>query len=164
MTAVVLQTFFESLWRICKFVDGCIQHRDLEIERASSSMVKIYTANGTTQTKTALKIVFRAMTLGKEGTYLPIHSSPNLHLHFDALTLNQPNTLSNAPYRPLSARVHDLKDCAAMLDVFQKHGHDEIDSARVYGGGSSEEYLGQLKRQERDIVMDTKLTPRQFGP
>ncbi|KAA6409414.1 MAG: Aldo keto reductase [Lasallia pustulata] len=61
------------------------------------------------------------------------------------------------------ARVHDLKDCAAMLDVFQKHGHDEIDSARVYGGGSSEEYLGQLKWQERGIVMDTKLSPRRFG-
>ena len=50
-----------------------------------------------------------------------------------------------------------------MLDLFQKHGHDEIDSARVYGGGSSEEYLGQLKWQERGILMDTKLSPRGFG-
>lgn len=33
----------------------------------------------------------------------------------------------------------------------------------MYGGGSSEEYLGQLKWQERGIVMDTKLTPRRFG-
>ena len=53
----------------------------------------------TTQTKTALKIVFGAMTLGKEGTYLPIYSSPNLHLHFDALAPNQISTVSNAPYR-----------------------------------------------------------------
>lgn len=44
--------------------------------------------------------------------------------------------------------------------MFQAHGHNEIDSARVYGGGSSEEYLGQLKWQERGIVMDTKLSPR----
>ena len=29
-----------------------------------------------------------------------------------------------------------------MLDVSQKHGHDETDSARVYGGSSSEEHLG----------------------
>lgn len=58
------------------------------------------------------------------------------------------------------ARVHDLKDCAKILDVFQARGHDEIDSARVYGGGSSEEYLGLLKWQERGITMDTKLSPR----
>lgn len=44
--------------------------------------------------------------------------------------------------------------------MFQAHGHNEIDTARVYGGGSSEEYLGQLKWQERGIVMDTKLSPR----
>lgn len=68
----------------------------IEVERASSSIIKMAT---TTQTKTALKIVFGAMTLGKEGTYLPIYSSPNLHLHFDALAPNQIGTVSNAPYR-----------------------------------------------------------------
>ncbi|KAB8228298.1 NADP-dependent oxidoreductase domain-containing protein [Aspergillus alliaceus] len=31
------------------------------------------------------------------------------------------------------ARVHDPNDCATMLDAFQKHGYNEIDSARVYG-------------------------------
>ena len=51
-----------------------------------------------------------------------------------------------------------------MLDVFQKHGHDEIDTARIYGGGSSEEYLGHLKWQDRGLVIGTKLTPRKFGP
>lgn len=51
-----------------------------------------------------------------------------------------------------------------MLDVFQKHGHDEIDTARVYGGGSSEAYLGQLEWQERGLVMGTKLMPKKFGP
>lgn len=58
------------------------------------------------------------------------------------------------------ARVHDLKDCAKILDVFQAHGHNEIDTARVYGGGSSEEYLGQLQWQDRGLLMDTKLSPR----
>lgn len=47
-----------------------------------------------------------------------------------------------------------------MLDVSQAHGHNEVDTARVYGGGSSEEYLGQLKWKERGLVMDTKLSPR----
>lgn len=58
------------------------------------------------------------------------------------------------------ARVHDLQDCAKILDVFQAHGHNEVDTARVYGGGSSEEYLGQLDWQKRGITMDTKLSPR----
>jgi len=43
-----------------------------------------------------------------------------------------------------------------MLDVFQKHDQKEIDTARVYGGGSSEEYLGNLNWQERGLVMGTK--------
>jgi aflatoxin B1 aldehyde reductase len=45
------------------------------------------------------------------------------------------------------------------LDVFQKHGHDEIDTARVYGNGSSESILADLDWQKRGIVMDTKLYP-----
>ncbi len=57
------------------------------------------------------------------------------------------------------ARVHDLKVAGDMLDLFQKHGHNEVDTARVYGGGSSEEYLGELKWQDRGIVMETKLYP-----
>jgi len=57
------------------------------------------------------------------------------------------------------ARVHDLKEAEAILDAFQKHGHNEIDSARGYGDGSSEEYLGELRWQDRGIVLDTKLSP-----
>lgn len=49
-----------------------------------------------------------------------------------------------------------------MLDVLQNHGHNEIDTARVYG--ASEELLGELKWQSRGLVMDTKLNPRRFGP
>ncbi|KAF2668026.1 Aldo/keto reductase [Microthyrium microscopicum] len=78
--------------------------------------------------KTAVKIVFGAMTLGKEGAE--------------------------------QARVHSLDDAGAILDVFRKYGHTELDTARVYGGGSSEEYLGELKWQDRGIVMETKLSPR----
>ncbi|KAI0129070.1 NADP-dependent oxidoreductase domain-containing protein [Xylariales sp. AK1849] len=58
------------------------------------------------------------------------------------------------------ARVHNLEDCSAILDVFQSFGHSEIDTARTYGGGSSEQYLGELKWQDRGLVMDTKLSPR----
>lgn len=59
--------------------------------------------------------------------------------------------------------MHSLSDCAAILDVFQKHGHSEIDTARTYGGGSSEEYLGELDWKQRGFVMDTKLSPSKRG-
>ena len=51
-----------------------------------------------------------------------------------------------------------------MLNVFQMHWHDEIDTAQVYGGGSSEMDLDQLKWQDRGIVMGTKLMPKTLGP
>jgi aryl-alcohol dehydrogenase-like predicted oxidoreductase len=38
---------------------------------------------------------------------------------------------------------------STILDTFQKHGHNEIDTAHYYGQGSSEEYLGQLHWQKR---------------
>ncbi|EJD00802.1 Aldo/keto reductase [Fomitiporia mediterranea MF3/22] len=57
------------------------------------------------------------------------------------------------------ARVHDLKDVEAILDVFQKHGHYEVDTARAYCGGTSEEYLGKINWQKRGLKMDTKLYP-----
>ncbi|KAF2464734.1 aflatoxin b1-aldehyde reductase [Lindgomyces ingoldianus] len=87
-------------------------------------------SNGVPQTKTALKVVFGAMTVGKEGAE--------------------------------GARVHDTKDIASVLDVLQKHGHDEVDTARVYG--ASEELLGQVNWKDRGIVLDTKLNPGRFGP
>ena len=43
--------------------------------------------------------------------------------------------------------------------MFQKHGHYEIDSARTYTGGTSEEYLGKIDWKSRGLVMDTKLYP-----
>jgi len=61
------------------------------------------------------------------------------------------------------ARVHDLKDVEGILDVFQKHGHTEIDTARTYTGGTSEEYLGELGWQKRGLKMETKLYPNVSG-
>ena len=56
-------------------------------------------------------------------------------------------------------RLHSLPACSAILDVFQRRGHREIDTARFYGEGSSEEYLGQLDWQKRGLIMDTKYYP-----
>ncbi|KAJ7477259.1 Aldo/keto reductase [Mycena galericulata] len=57
------------------------------------------------------------------------------------------------------ARVSDLKDIEAILDVFMKYGHREIDTARFYCGGTSEEYLGKIDWQRKGILMETKLYP-----
>ena len=56
-------------------------------------------------------------------------------------------------------RVSNLQDIAAILDVFQAHGHNELDTARVYAGGTSEEVLGELGWKERGLLMETKLYP-----
>ena len=60
-------------------------------------------------------------------------------------------------------RVTTLDACNSILDVFQAYGHNEIDSARVYGEGSCEEYLGNLDYPKRGMIMDTKLYPSARG-
>ncbi|KAJ7286403.1 Aldo/keto reductase [Mycena rebaudengoi] len=60
------------------------------------------------------------------------------------------------------ARVHELKDVEAILDVFVKHGHREVDTARLYGEGTSEEYLGKINWKEKRLLMETKVYP--FAP
>ncbi|KAE8353483.1 NADP-dependent oxidoreductase domain-containing protein [Aspergillus coremiiformis] len=56
-------------------------------------------------------------------------------------------------------RVSSVEEAGAILDVFQAHGHKEVDSARLYGAGSTEELLGQLNWAERGLIMETKLYP-----
>lgn len=57
------------------------------------------------------------------------------------------------------ARVTDINEAAKIIDVFQSHGHNEIDTSRFYGGGTSEEYLGKIGWQKRGLLMDTKVYP-----
>ncbi|KAH7930866.1 Aldo/keto reductase [Leucogyrophana mollusca] len=57
------------------------------------------------------------------------------------------------------ARVHDIRDVEAILDIFQSHGHDEVDSARSYCGGTSEEYLGKIDCKGRNLKLETKYYP-----
>ncbi|GAA5926604.1 hypothetical protein JCM3775_001064 [Rhodotorula graminis] len=61
------------------------------------------------------------------------------------------------------ARVHDLADCERMLDLFLRHGHREVDSALIYGAGSSEQYLGNIDWKNKRVVVDTKLAPGQYA-
>jgi aryl-alcohol dehydrogenase-like predicted oxidoreductase len=121
----------------------------------------------TKKSKAALKIVFGTANLGKEGNQSPTRL--NTALPISTLTLTREPRIKRALYLKHitgapQVRVHDLKDSAAMLDVFQEYGHSEVDSARIYGAGSTEECLSQLKWQERGLVMDTKLIPLRKGP
>ncbi|SCZ90180.1 BZ3500_MvSof-1268-A1-R1_Chr1-3g01823 [Microbotryum saponariae] len=57
------------------------------------------------------------------------------------------------------ARVHTIKDCEGMLDIFQKHGHNELDTAFVYTSHTSEQMLGETDWTKRGLVVGTKLYP-----
>ena len=38
----------------------------------------------------------------------------------------------------VGVRTSDLKDCQEILETFFKHGHKEIDTARIYAEGTTE--------------------------
>ncbi|EWC43670.1 hypothetical protein DRE_01557 [Drechslerella stenobrocha 248] len=58
-----------------------------------------------------------------------------------------------------TSRITSLDGAGQILDLFASRGYTDIDSARIYGGGSSEEMLGELDWQKRGLVMQTKLYP-----
>lgn len=62
------------------------------------------------------------------------------------------------------ARIHDEKTLQDLLDVLKKHGVDEIDSARMYGAGTSEEFLGKVQAEKQGFKIATKVFPsKRFG-
>ena len=52
-------------------------------------------------------------------------------------------------YRGYGARVHDTATANAMLGAVLECGHDKIDTCSVYGDGSCEQLLGDLRAAER---------------
>ncbi|KAF8964665.1 Aldo/keto reductase [Flammula alnicola] len=79
-----------------------------------------------------------------------------LNIVMGAMTFGAPGTDG--------ARVHDIKDVEAILDVFRSHGHTEIDTARVYCAGTSEEYLGKIDLASKGLKLETKLYPWRNSP
>ncbi|KAH7336437.1 NADP-dependent oxidoreductase domain-containing protein [Rhexocercosporidium sp. MPI-PUGE-AT-0058] len=78
-------------------------------------------------------------------------TTTKLKIVFGAMTTGKPGTVGS--------RVDTVEEGGKLLDIFQAHGYNEIDTARVYGNGTTEEMLGELKWQDRKIVMGTKLYP-----
>jgi len=58
------------------------------------------------------------------------------------------------------ARVTNLDDVDKILDHFLSKGYKEVDTARTYTKGTSEEYLGKLSWQKKGLIVETKLHPR----
>ncbi|KAG1815249.1 NADP-dependent oxidoreductase domain-containing protein [Suillus subaureus] len=57
----------------------------------------------------------------------------------------------------IGARVNTVEDAQKIIDVFASHGHRQIDTARIYGGGTSEEIISQLDL--KGCTVDTKVCP-----
>ncbi|KAG2139311.1 NADP-dependent oxidoreductase domain-containing protein [Suillus clintonianus] len=63
--------------------------------------------------------------------------------------------------RSMGARINTIEDAQNIIDVFASHGHKQIDTSRVYGGGTSEEFIGQLDL--KGCTVDTKVLPTAPG-
>ncbi|KAH9842788.1 Aldo/keto reductase [Rhodofomes roseus] len=59
-------------------------------------------------------------------------------------------------------RTSDLGECQEIIDVLFKHGHRELDTARMYAEGTTEPLLAKLKFPS-DATVDTKVYPSNPG-
>ncbi|KAJ6583935.1 NADP-dependent oxidoreductase domain-containing protein [Mycena vulgaris] len=64
-----------------------------------------------------------------------------------------------APGHQAAMRINTHEGTTELLDVFRKHGHSEVDTSRMYGYGTAEDYLGAIGWQKRGIKMETKAYP-----
>ncbi|TPX34062.1 hypothetical protein SmJEL517_g03235 [Synchytrium microbalum] len=62
----------------------------------------------------------------------------------------------------VGGRISDLGTVQKVLDVFSSHGGTELDTARVYCQGNTEEVLGQLQVQKK-YKLATKVAPQKPG-
>ncbi|TIB01779.1 hypothetical protein E3P94_01366 [Wallemia ichthyophaga] len=90
-----------------------------------------------------------ALTISKNG--LTVSNEPSaLPVVLGAMTFGQQGKEQ--------ARVHDYETVQEIIDIFGQHGHKEIDTARMYGGGTSEEYLGHLQASNK-YDLSSKIFP-----
>ncbi|OJA18222.1 hypothetical protein AZE42_06173 [Rhizopogon vesiculosus] len=54
-------------------------------------------------------------------------------------------------------RISREKDCQELLDIFFSHGHTELDTARIYAEGTTEQFLAKL--DVKNATIDTKVCP-----
>ncbi|KAF3914530.1 hypothetical protein AA313_de0209536 [Arthrobotrys entomopaga] len=56
-----------------------------------------------------------------------------------------------------NSRITDIDEVKKMIDIFKSYGHDELDTARIYNSGTTEEYLGKIGTD--GFILATKLYP-----
>ncbi|EIW77233.1 Aldo keto reductase [Coniophora puteana RWD-64-598 SS2] len=64
--------------------------------------------------------------------------------------------------RSNGARIHTVADAHTVLDVYFARGYTTLDTARLYGGGTSEEFLGEMDLPQ-GVTIDTKAFPGHAG-
>lgn len=60
-------------------------------------------------------------------------------------------------------RVTTLEEFKTHLDALQKHGYNEVDTARIYSGGDQEAFTAKAGYKERGLKLATKSYPRTPG-
>ncbi|KAK4699683.1 aflatoxin B1 aldehyde reductase, partial [Phenoliferia sp. Uapishka_3] len=88
-----------------------------------------------------------------------IASHPCRHAYSHSIILLLQGLMTWGEEGTSGARVTDLKDCEKMLNIFLKHGHNEVDTAYMYTNQTSEQYLGKIDYKKLGVVVDTKLYP-----
>lgn len=68
-------------------------------------------------------------------------------------------TMTFGPDPATGARITSLDTYKSILDEFQAHGHNEIDTARVYVGGQQEAFTRAAGWKERGLSCATKWYP-----
>ncbi|KDN40031.1 Aldo/keto reductase [Tilletiaria anomala UBC 951] len=79
-------------------------------------------------------------------------STPRVPLIFGTMTISRPGTNG--------CRIGDKKEAQEIIDTYSKYGN-ELDTARMYGEGTTEEYLADL--DTHGDAIDTKVYPVQAG-
>lgn len=83
-------------------------------------------------------------------------SKTAIPLSFGAMTVGGEGTMQ--------ARIHDLPTFQSILDLLKEHGQEEIDTARVYGSMTSEEYVRDVGAERQGFKIATKCFPNSsFG-
>lgn len=67
------------------------------------------------------------------------------------------------PDKTEGARVVSLDDYNQCLDLFQKQGHNEVDTARTYVGGKQEAFTAEARWKEKGLTLATKCYPYEPG-
>ncbi|EWC48730.1 hypothetical protein DRE_00035 [Drechslerella stenobrocha 248] len=56
-----------------------------------------------------------------------------------------------------NSRITDLEEAKQLIETFKSYGHKELDTARIYNEGTTEEYLGKIGTG--GLIVATKLYP-----